>query len=100
MSNALSLSVFTIEVGQKPVVAFACKKHAEAEAICADERIRIRLCSERCGGKPLCDDLAFLHVRLARPNERALYREQVASRLDNTALTMIYLVELDGPVAG
>jgi hypothetical protein len=99
MNSSLSLSVFTIEIDWKPVVAFACRKQTEAEAICADERIRAKLCSERSGGKPLCDDLAILRVRLAHPDERAMYKEQVASQLNDTALTMTYLVELDDPEA-
>jgi hypothetical protein len=35
MNSGLSLSVFTIEIDWKPVVAFACRKQTEAEAISA-----------------------------------------------------------------
>jgi hypothetical protein len=30
MNTGMSLSIFTIVVDQKPVVAFGCKKHSEA----------------------------------------------------------------------
>ena len=95
MNNQLSLSVFTIEIDCKPVVAFRSRKYSEAEAICTDERVRKKLSSMSSGGKPLCDDLSILSVRMARPAERAKYYEQAASQLNQTRLTMVYLVDLD-----
>jgi hypothetical protein len=95
MTGGMSLSIFTIVVDQQPVVAFGCKKHSEAEAICADERIRAKLSSMRSGGKPLLDDFATPLVRLARSDERAVYYEQSASRLNDSGMLMVYLVDLD-----
>ncbi|MCK1712095.1 MULTISPECIES: hypothetical protein [unclassified Bradyrhizobium] len=40
IDDKLSLSVFTIEVDRKPVIAFVARKYSEAEAICAEQRIR------------------------------------------------------------
>ena len=97
MNTGMSLSIFTIVVDQKPVVAFGCKKHSEAEAICADERIRAKLGTMSSGGKPLVDGFATLIVRMARPDERALYYEQAASRSNESGMLMVYLVELDDP---
>lgn len=93
--DKLSLSVFTIEVDRKPVVAFAARKYSEAETICADERIRSKLSSARSGGKPLCDELATLRVRLSNPDEKQRYREQTAARSADAGLP-VYLVDLDG----
>ena len=42
-TNSMSLSIFTMMVDHKPIIAFGCKKHSEAEAICADERVRAKL---------------------------------------------------------
>jgi len=92
----MSLSIFTMVVDHKPVIAFGCKKHSEAEAICADQRVRAKLSSLRSGGKPLLNDFIDPFVRLARPNERALYYEQAASRLNGSSMSMVYLVDLDG----
>jgi hypothetical protein len=99
MTDSMSLSIFTIVMDHKPVIAFGCKKHSEAEAVCADERVRAKLSSLRSGGKPLLDDFATPHVRLARPDERALYYEQSASRSNDSGMSMVYLVDLDGPSA-
>jgi hypothetical protein len=96
VNNKLSLSVFTIEVDHKPVVAFRCRKYAEAETICTDERVRKKLSAMSSGGKPLCDEPAILRVRMARPEEKAKYYEQAALQSKHTSLTMIYLVDLDG----
>jgi hypothetical protein len=46
-ADNMSLTIFTIVVDHNPVIAFGCKKHSEAEAICADERIRAKLSSMR-----------------------------------------------------
>ena len=64
MSDTLSFSIFTIEADRKPLLAFASpRKYQEAEAFCADERVRTKLTSVRSGGVPLCDDCSILRVR-------------------------------------
>ena len=93
--DKLSRSVFTIEVDRKPVIAFVARKYSEAEAICADQRIRDKLSSARSGGKPLCDELATLRVRLSNQDEKQRYREQTAARSADAGLP-VYLVDLDG----
>ncbi len=40
--DKLSLSVFTIEVDRKPVVAFVSRKYSEAEAICIRGQTSLR----------------------------------------------------------
>ena len=98
--NDLSLSIFTIVVDRTPAVVFGCKKHSEAEAICADERIRSKLSAMISGGKPLLDDYSILYVRLARSDERAVYYQQSQSRPNEGSMLMAQLVETDGlPVA-
>lgn len=97
MNEQLSLSVFTIETDRKPILAFAAKKHHEAEAFCSDERVRSKLRSLRSGAAPLCDDYSILRVRLARSVERARYREQAASRTAMGDLGVVFLVEVDQP---
>ena len=94
MAEELSISVFTIEVDRNPVVAFAARKYSEAEAICADQRVRAKLSSARSGGKPLCDELATLRVRLANRDEKNRYREQTSARSADAGQP-VYLVELD-----
>jgi hypothetical protein len=95
MNHGLSLSIFTIVVDGVPAIAFGCKKHSEAEAICADERIRTKLSSMISGDKPLLDDFSILHVRLAHPNERALYSEKANARSSESSMLMVQLVEAD-----
>jgi hypothetical protein len=92
-TEALSLSIFTIEADRKPVLALAAKKHQEAEAFCLDERVRTKLKSVTTGGVPICDDYSILRVRLAKADERARYHEATPrSPLDFPA---IFLVDVD-----
>ena len=95
MSEPLSLSIFTIEADRKPLLAFAAKKHQEAEAFCADERVRTKLRSVRSAGIPICDDHSILRVRLAKSDERARYHEKAASRSALENLPAVFLVEVD-----
>jgi hypothetical protein len=92
MNDKLSLSIFTVEVDRKPVIAFRCRTYSEAETIGFDDRLRTKLTTVKSGGVPLCDDLAILRVRLANPDERNHY-ETAVSRSEN--VTIVYLVDLD-----
>ena len=94
IDDKLSLSVFTIEVDRKPVISFAARKYSDAEAICADQRIRDKLTSVRSGGKPLCDELATLRVRLSNPDEKNRYKVQTSARSADAGRP-VYLVDLD-----
>ena len=96
MSEPLSLSIFTVEVDRKPVFAVQSRKHAEAEAVLADENIRHQLRSIRSGGKPLCDDFSIFRIRLAHADERALYYKNEPSLLTANGELAVLLVELDG----
>ena len=60
MSEPLSLSIFTIEADRKPVLAFAAKKHTDAEAFSKDEMVRTKLRLAIAGGVTLCDELTTL----------------------------------------
>jgi hypothetical protein len=95
MSETLSLSIFTIEADRKPLLAFAAKKYQEAEAFCADERVRIKLRSISSNGVPLCDDYSILRVRLATSDERARYHEQAMPQSSLESLTTVFLVDVD-----
>jgi hypothetical protein len=95
MSEPLSLSIFTIEADRKPVLAFAAKKHHEAEAFCADERVLTKLRSASSGGVPLCDDLSILGVRLATSDERARYHDRTKNRPSTDNRAAVFLVDVD-----
>jgi hypothetical protein len=94
MNEPLSLSIFTIEADRKPVLAFAAKKHEEADVFFRDERVRAKLKSARSGGVSLCDDLSTLRIRLANAAERVRYRGKMAtSSIGDRAA--VFLVDVD-----
>jgi hypothetical protein len=95
MSETLSLSIFTIDADRKPVPAFAAKKHHQAEAFCADEKVITKLRSVSSGGVPLCDDHSILHVRLATSDERARYHERTKNRPSTENRAVVFLVDVD-----
>ena len=69
------------------------KKNSDATIIFQDERIRAKLRTVSYGGKVLYDDLAILRLRLAHPEERAIYYGK--ARAMETTLRMVYLLEVD-----
>ena len=95
MSETLSLSIVTIEADSKPLLAFAAKKHKEAEAFCADERVRTKLTSVRSGGVPLCEDHSILRLRLATSDERACYHDRTKNRPSMENRAAVFLVDVD-----
>ena len=95
MSEAFSFSIFTIEADRKPLLAFAAKKHQEAEAFCADERVLTKLRSVSSGGIPLCDEHSILRVRLATPDERAHYHDRTKKRSSMEYRAAVFLVDVD-----
>ena len=95
MSETPSLSIFTIEADRKPLLAFAAKKHQDAEAFCADERVLTKLRSVSSGGVPLCDDYSILRVRLATSDERARYHERTKYRPSMENRAAVFLVDVD-----
>jgi hypothetical protein len=97
MSDRLSLSIFTIEIDGKPTLAFEAKRYSEAEAICGDEGLRAKLSLLKSGDVPVCGDNAILDVRLAHPDEAALYRQAAGASPPTDDLVLVYLVELNGP---
>ena len=97
MNDQPSLSIFTIEVDEQPTLAFAAKRYAEAEAICAGQALRAQLSLLKSGGVPLCGENAVLEVRLARPDEVARYRQAAGASPSTGDLVLVYLVEVDAP---
>jgi hypothetical protein len=95
MSETLSLSIFTIEADSKPLLAFAAKKHQEAVAFCADERVLAKLRSVRSGGVPLCNDYSILRVRLATSEERGRYHARTKQRSSMENRAAVFLVDVD-----
>jgi hypothetical protein len=94
MNEPLSLSIFTIEADQKPILAFAAKKYEDAEVFFRDERVRTQLRAVSSAGVPLCDDLTILRLRLANAAERARFRDTTATRALGDSAT-VFLVGID-----
>jgi hypothetical protein len=95
MSEALSLSIFAIEADRKPLLAFAARKHEDAEAFCADERVLTKLRLAKFGGVPLCDDKSIMRVRLATSDEKARYHDRTNHRASIENRAPVFLVDLD-----
>jgi hypothetical protein len=97
MSDGLSLSVFTIEVDRKPVLALQGKKQSEIEYVLSDEHVRNQLALLKSAGEPLSHDFSIFRIRIANAAERQLYKDNAASLLTSDGQELVVLVTLDDP---
>ena len=87
-TDPFSLSIFTLEADNNPILSFAARTQAEAELVQADPQLRAELRAMKAGGAPLCDNYSLFRVRIARPVEAARYRE--ATLPATTGLRVFY----------
>ena len=97
MDHRFSLSIFTIEINDRPTFALQAKRHKDAEHLSEHGRLRTTLSTITSHGTPLCDASATMKVRLATAEEAALYRRATQSTEPSSDTHIVYLVDdLDG----
>ena len=97
MDHRFSLSIFTIEINDRPTLALQAKRHKDAERLCEHGRLRTTLSTITSHGTPLCDASATMKLRLATAEEAALYRRASQSTEPSSDTHIVYLVDdLDG----
>ena len=89
-------SIFTIEIGDTPTLAFEAHNLREAHELCHEQWLKGDLAEAKSNGVPLWDGKATLRVRTASPNESAMFAEAKNSGEPSDGLMLVYLVELDG----
>ena len=68
-------SVYTIEIGDTPILVFEAQNLREAHELCHEQWLRGDLTEARSEGVPLWDGKAKLRARVAAPGEIALFAE-------------------------
>ena len=96
MDHRFTLSIFTIEINDRPTLALQAKRHEDAERLCEQDRLRTALSTITSNGTPLCDASAAMKVRLATPEEATLYRQATQLTEPSGDINVVYLVDLDG----
>ena len=94
--EALRSRVFTLLVGDKPVLAFVATAARDARQLCKEQWLRDDLSGMNSGGVPLWDGNAIISVRNADENERTAYfKAAEAVMLSDDELCLAYLVKID-----
>jgi len=88
-------SIFTIEIGDTPTLAFEAQNLREAHELCHEQWMKDDLAEAKSDGVPLWDGKAKLRARIALPDESALFAEAKNNSQPSDGLMMVYLVELD-----
>jgi hypothetical protein len=96
MSANMLPSIFTLEIGGKPMLAFEAKNLREAHELCHEQWLKIDLAEATSDSVPLWNGIARLRARIALPDESALFAEAKNSGEPSDGLMLVYLVELDG----
>jgi hypothetical protein len=89
-------SIFIIEIGETPALAFEAQNLREAHELCHEQWLRGDLAEAKSDGAPLWDGKAGLRARMALPDEIALFAEAKNTGRPYDGLMLVYLVELDG----
>jgi hypothetical protein len=95
ISNLLP-SIFTIEIGDTPTLAFEAQNFREARELCHAQWLKDDLAEAKSNGVPLWDGKAKLRARMASPDESAMFGEAKNNGEPSDGLMLVYLVELDG----
>jgi len=89
--------VFTLDVGDRPTLAFLASDLSEARELAHTGWLRADLQTVRSAGAPLWNGHAALNVRMATPDESEVYRDGWDA--SNTGIAddkpYIYLVNID-----
>jgi hypothetical protein len=89
-------SIFTIEIGDTPTLAFEAQNLREAHELCYAQWLKDDLAETKSDGAPLWDGNAKLRTRIALPDEIALFAEAKNNGHPSDGLMLVYLVALDG----
>jgi hypothetical protein len=88
-------SIFTIEIGDTPALAFEAQNFREARELCHEQWLKDDLTEAKVDRLSLWDGKAKLRARPALPNEIALFGEAKNNGDPSDGLMLVYLVELD-----
>ena len=84
MTAHLHSSIWTLEVDDKPTLAFEAKKYSEANELCHEDWLRVELGLQKFNGVPLCRVDSDLRIRRA-----------VEANNSSDDSNLVYLIELD-----
>ena len=87
--------VFTLLIGDRPVLAFEASNFAEARELCRTSWMLGDLAELESDGQPLWDGSQKLTVRLADAGEIEVFR-QADTQQQSDEIVLAYLIELDG----
>ena len=93
MTAHLHSSIWTLEVDDKPTLAFEAKKYSEANELCHEDWLRAELGLQKLHGVPLCGADSHLKIRLARRAEVVLYRQAAEANNSSDQTKMVYLIK-------
>jgi hypothetical protein len=93
-ANVLS-RMFTIKIGDTPMLTFEAQNVREAQELCHEQWLKDELAEAKSDGVPLWDGKANLRARMARPDESALFAEAKNNGQPSDGLLLVYLVKVD-----
>jgi hypothetical protein len=95
MNGSLQPLVFTLDVGQQPVLTFEAKNLREAHEICHEQWLLADLKQMTVDGLPLWDGKTRLRARYAVDDEKAAFCAAGGSPTDSDDLPLVFLIALD-----
>jgi hypothetical protein len=87
-------AIFTLEIGDKPILAFEAKNLRESSELCREQWLRDDVTRLKSHSVSLWDGKAALKTRYASEVEKAAFVE-ASGEAPSDEMILVYLVELD-----
>ena len=87
-------SIYTLEIGGRPVLCFPAAGHREARSLLKEEWLLGDLRELKCDGNPLWDGRSKLTVRGADSVEASRFERESKYLPEDDDLPVVYLVKL------
>jgi hypothetical protein len=87
-------AIFTLEIGDKPIVTFKAKNLRGSSELCREQWFRDDVARLKSHGVSVWDGKVALKTRYATEAENAAFLEATAESLSDE-MVLVYLVELD-----
>lgn len=95
MNVGLLPSIYTIEIGEKPILSFMAANIRQAQELCREQWLRDDLTEATSNGVSIWDGKSRMRARLATEKEALQVATLSQSAEPSDGLLLVYHVELD-----
>ena len=93
--EGITSAIFTVEIGDKPILTFEAKNLRESSELCREQWFRDDVARLKSHGVSLWDGKTALKTRYASEAEKVAFLEATGEAPSDDEIILVYLIELD-----